>query len=257
MISKKPRPRPPWPRAVRAILAIPLSYPHRSRRKIERNEGQLCDVQNELESVRMMHTSCVVMTCAPSPEEDDSITALLAQLARGNRDAESRLIPQVYAELRRLAARYMQNERRNHTLQPTALVNEAYVRLVQQPEVAWQGRAHFFAVAAQVMRHVLVDHARARRAGKRGGAQHQITLTDGAMIQQSQPIDVIALHEAMERLAAIDARQSRIVELRFFGGLSIEEIAQILEVSERTVKRDWNMARAWLHGELTKHNDAG
>ena len=120
------------------------------------------------------------MTCAPLPEDDDSISALLAQLSSGNRNAEARLIPQVYGELRRVAVRYMQRERGNHTLQPTALVNEAYVRLVQQPDVAWQGRAHFFAVAAQIMRHILVDHARTRRAGKRGGAQHQITLSEGA-----------------------------------------------------------------------------
>jgi RNA polymerase sigma-70 factor (ECF subfamily) len=191
-----------------------------------------------------------------TPEDSDSITALLAELSRGNREAEARLIPQVYDELRRVAARYMQNERRNHTLQPTALVNEAYVRLVQQHDVPWQGRAHFFAVAAQVMRHVLVDHARGRRAGKRGGAQHQITLGEDALVEQSRPIDVIALHEAMDRLSLIDARQARIVELRAFGGLSMEDIAQVLGVSDRTVKRDWKMARAWLHGELTKENDA-
>jgi RNA polymerase sigma-70 factor, ECF subfamily len=179
------------------------------------------------------------------------ITALLQQLSEGNRDVEAELIPQIYGELRQLAARYMRRERGNHTLQPTALVHEAYERLIQQPQIPWQSRAHFFATASQMMRHILVDHARARQAAKRGGIQQQITLDDAVVPTTDQSVDVLALHEALERLARFDARQSRIVELHFFGGLTFEEIAEVLDMSERTVKGDWRMARAWLKGVLT------
>jgi RNA polymerase sigma factor (TIGR02999 family) len=182
---------------------------------------------------------------------DNTITALLAQLSEGNREVEARLIPQIYKELRRLAAHYMRLERVNHTLQPTALVNEAYIRLVQQPPIAWQGRVHFFAVASQLMRHILVDHARARQADKRGGVQHQVSLDEDILFTHEQSIDVLALHEALERLMNFDPRQGRIVELHFFGGLSFDEIALVLHVSERTAKRDWSMARTWLKRELS------
>jgi RNA polymerase sigma factor (TIGR02999 family) len=182
------------------------------------------------------------------------ITALLAQLSEGKRDVEAELIPQVYAELRRLAAAYMRRERGNHTLQPSALVNEAYLRLVQQADVQWQNRAHFFATASHLMRHILVDHARARQAGKRGGVQHQVTFEDAVLRVPEQSIDILALHEALERLATFDTRQAKVVELHFFGGLSFEEIALILHMSDRTAKRDWSMARAWLKQELeSKH----
>jgi RNA polymerase sigma-70 factor (ECF subfamily) len=183
---------------------------------------------------------------------DNSISALLTQLSEGNRDAEARLIPQVYEELRRVAGRFMRFERVNHTLQPTALVHEAYARLIQQPQIPWQNRAHFFAIAAQMMRHILVDHARAHRAEKRGGLQHQITLDEVILPTRDQSIDVLALNEALEHLTNFDSRQGRIVELHFFGGLSFEEIAFVLQISERTVKRDWSMARAWLKGELSR-----
>ena len=183
---------------------------------------------------------------------DNSITGLLAQLSEGNRDAEARLIPQVYEELRRVAGHYMRFERVNHTLQPTALVHEAYARLVLQPQISWQNRAHFFAVTSQLMRHILVDHARTRHAEKRGGLKHQVTLDDAILPSHDQSIDVLALHEALEHLTNFDSRQGRIVELHFFGGLSFEEIALILHISERTVKRDWSMARAWLKGELSR-----
>lgn len=187
-----------------------------------------------------------------SSESERSITVLLAQVSAGNREAEVQLIHQVYGELRRLAARYMRAERRDHTLQPTALVNEAYARLSAQPQVAWQNRAHFFATAAQLMRHILVDHARANQAGKRGGVLRQVTLDD-AMIQSQNPtVDILALHEALERLALFDARQAHAVELHFFGGLNFAEIALMLNVTERTVKRDWRMARDWLKGELSR-----
>ena len=192
-------------------------------------------------------------TLAPEPGgSDNSITALLVQLSAGNREVEARLIPQVYGELRRLAAHYMRFERGNHTLQPTALVNEAYARLVEQPQVPWQSRAHFFATASQLMRHILVDHARARQAGKRGGMQRQVTLDDALLPSQERTVDVLILDEALQRLAEFDARQARIVELHFFSGLTFAEIAEVLKVAERTVKRDWSMARAWLKGELSK-----
>jgi RNA polymerase sigma-70 factor (ECF subfamily) len=192
-------------------------------------------------------------TFVPEPDgSDNSITALLAELSAGNREVESRLIPQVYGELRRLAAHYMRSERGNHTLQPTALVNEAYTRLVQQPQIPWQSRAHFFATASHLMRHILVDHARARRAGKRGGLQQQVTLDDALLPSPERTMDVLILDEALENLAQFDPRQARVVELHFFGGLTFAEIALVLKVTERTVKRDWSMARAWLKGELSK-----
>jgi RNA polymerase sigma factor (TIGR02999 family) len=187
----------------------------------------------------------------PEQVGENSITALLQQLSEGNREVEADLIPQIYPELRQLAARYMRRERRNHTLQPTALVHEAYERLVQQPQIPWQSRAHFYATASQLMRHILVDHARTRQAAKRGGVQHQVTLDDAILPTADPSVDILALHEALERLAKFDARQSRIVELHFFGGLTFEEIALVLDVSDRTVKRDWSMARAWLKGELS------
>jgi RNA polymerase sigma-70 factor, ECF subfamily len=186
------------------------------------------------------------------PRSDNSITALLVQLSAGNREVEAQLLPQVYGELRRLAARYMRNERGNHTLQPTALVNEAYALLVQQPQVPWQSRAHFFATASQLMRHILVDYARKRQAAKRGGVQRQITLSEAILQAENRTIDVLVLNEALEHLAKLDPRQARIVEYHFFGGLTFEEIAEVLNVSDRTVKRDWSMARAWLKGELSQ-----
>ena len=183
---------------------------------------------------------------------DESVTALLAQLSGGNREAEARLAPQVYNELRRMASRHMRRERAGHTLQATALVNEAWLRLVDAPHMSWQNRAHFFAVASTHMRQILVDHARRRQAGKRGGVQQQITLVEPLLAAPADSIDVFALHELLEHLKTFDARASRIVELHFFGGLSFEEMALVLDVSVRTVKRDWSMARAWLHSELSK-----
>jgi RNA polymerase sigma-70 factor, ECF subfamily len=187
-----------------------------------------------------------------STHPDHSISRLLIEVSHGNRDAEALLMTQVYGELRRLARRYMRAERANHTLQPTALVNEAYLRLIGQPGATWQNRAHFFAAAALLMRRILVDHARARIANKRGGLQHQVTLDEGLVSAEDRSIDVLALHEALEKLAELDARQARVVELHFFGGLTFAEIAYVLEAAERTMKRDWSMARAWLKIELSK-----
>jgi RNA polymerase sigma-70 factor (ECF subfamily) len=192
------------------------------------------------------------MERSPASHPDQSISRLLFELSQGNRDAEAALMTQVYDELRRLARKYMRAERANHTLQATALVNEAYLRLMGQEGVTWQDRAHFFASAAQLMRHILVDHARAHRAGKRGGEQHQVTLTEGLASEENKSVEVLALHEALEKLARLDERQARVVELHFFGGLTFTEIAYVLDTSERTVKRDWTMARAWLKLELAK-----
>ena len=159
---------------------------------------------------------------------------------------------QVYDELRRLARKYMRAERAKHTLQATALVNEAYLRLTGQQDVSWQDRAHFFPSAAQLMRHILVDHARAHRASKRGGQQHQVTLTEGFASEENKSVEVLALHEALEKLARLDERQARRVKMHFFGGLTFSEIACVLDASQRTVKRDWTMAPAWLKLDLAR-----
>jgi len=192
------------------------------------------------------------MNAQPAADPADGpITLLLTELGRGNRAVEGQLAVLVYSELRRLASRYMRRERGSHTLQPTALVNEAWVRLGDGQHVPWQSRAHFFAVASNCMRQILVDHARKRRSAKRGGGRHQVTLEEGFLKDQNKVLDLLVLHDALERLKALDARACRIVEMHFFGGLSFEEMAEVLQVSSRTVTRDWNMARAWLHGELS------
>ena len=180
------------------------------------------------------------------------ITQLLAELSKGNRHAEAKLVPLVYNELRRLAGRYMRRERSDHTLQPTALVHEAYIRLVEQRGVNWQSRAHFFGVAAELMRRILVDHARSRQAAKRGGMQQRVEIDDPMLATAKESTDLLALDEALARLGELDPRQSRIVELRFFGGMTVEETAEVLSISPKTVKRDWSVARAWLHAEISR-----
>jgi RNA polymerase sigma factor (TIGR02999 family) len=185
-------------------------------------------------------------------DQDDSITDLLSRVSSGNRAVEASLVPRIYKELHRLAAHYMRGERLNHTLQPTVLVHEAYLRLARQFGVFWQSRTHFFAAASQLMRHILVDYARSRIAAKRGGEKCQVTLGPGVAVQSSRSADVIALNESIERLSELDSRQGRIVVLHFFGGLSFEEIAFVLGVSTRAVRRDWTMARSWLRHELSK-----
>ena len=178
------------------------------------------------------------------------VTNLLIQLKKGHRDAESRLMPLVYAELRRLAGRYMRGERPGHTLQATALVHEVYLRLVGHEDVDWQNRAHFFGVAANLMRRILVDHARAKQAKKRGGGDQKVSMEEVALVQPEASPQILALDEALERLARRDPRQARIVELRYFAGLTDQEAAEVLGISVRTVKRDWNVARAWLYQQL-------
>ena len=181
----------------------------------------------------------------------DNVTLLLAQLREGNQDAANQLIPLIYAELRRMAGAYMQRERPGQTLQATALVHEAYMRLVDGQQEPWQNRAHFFAIAAHSMRQVLVDHARRRHAGKRGGASaRKVAFDVDLLIAPDRLEDIIAIDEALERLAAIDPRQSRLIELRFFVGLNVEEVAEVMGISPITVKREWRSAKAWLHREL-------
>jgi RNA polymerase sigma factor (TIGR02999 family) len=190
----------------------------------------------------------------PSPEAPAAdVTGLLLAWGRGDRSAADRLVPAVYEELRRQAERAMRREGSEHTLQATALVHESYLRLVDQRRVEWRNRAHFFAIAATVMRRILVDHARARLTAKRGGGVAPITLAgaEHGGPQETDDVDLLALHEALERLAALDPDQARLVELRYFGGLTIEETAAALDVSPATVKREWALARAWLRRELT------
>jgi RNA polymerase sigma-70 factor (ECF subfamily) len=183
----------------------------------------------------------------------DEVTNLLRSWGRGEEDAANRLLAVIYDDLHAQAARAMRREGGEHTLQATALVHEAYLRLVDQKHVDWKNRAHFFAIAAQSMRRVLVDHARGRLAEKRGGGVEKVTLSDAAVgSNDDDAVDVLALHDALERLAALDADQARVVELRYFGGMNIDETAEALGISAATVKREWAVARAWLKRELSE-----
>jgi RNA polymerase sigma factor (TIGR02999 family) len=178
------------------------------------------------------------------------ITRLLREWGSGDQAAFDSLFTLVYDELRVLASSYMRRERAGHTLQTTALVNEAYLKLGSDPDSTWQNRLHFFAVAAKVMRHILVDHARTRDSAKRGGGAERISLDKAAVISAERAVELIALDEALKDLAQFDARQSQIVELRYFGGLTLEETAEFLQVSPNTVSRDWNAAKAWLYNRI-------
>lgn len=182
-------------------------------------------------------------------EETREVTRLLQNLNEGKSAAVEELIPLVYAELRRLAAFYLKSERQGHTLQPTALVHEAFLKLVEQ-ETQWQNRSHFFAMAANLMRRILVDYARGHKAEKRGGEAEKISLEDAFVFVKEKPAQMIALDEALQELAKIDERRSKVVELKFFGGLNNEEIAEVLGVHSNTVLRDWNLARAWLKTQI-------
>jgi RNA polymerase sigma factor (TIGR02999 family) len=185
------------------------------------------------------------------PERD--ITRLLQRVQQGDQSAEERLVSIVFQELRRLALYYMRREQRpDHTLQPTALVNEAYVRLVHSPEITWESRAHFFGVAARLMREILVDHARAHLARKRGGDMPKLSLDELKVYSPEKSADLVTLDEALDRLAQKDARLSKVVELKFFGGLTFEEIGKMLNIASKTARRDWLLARAWLHAEISK-----
>jgi RNA polymerase sigma factor (TIGR02999 family) len=184
------------------------------------------------------------------PASSERVSKLLLNWGQGDQGAREALIPLVYDELRRLARRYLRRERPDHTLQSAALVNEAYLRLIRQDQPQWQNRAHFFGVAAQLMRHILVDHARNRAAAKRGAGAPRLTLDPDVALPQTRDVDLVALDDALNQLAALDPQQSRLVELRFFGGLSIEETSVVLGVSPATVKREWATARAWLQREM-------
>jgi RNA polymerase sigma factor (TIGR02999 family) len=178
------------------------------------------------------------------------VTELLEQWSQGNDAALAELTPLVYEELRRLAHRQMGGERPNHTLQTTALVNEAYLRLADQTNPRWQNRAHFFAVAARAMRRILVSYARSQRAEKRGGGALKMELDEAALVSPEESREIVELHEALERLATLDSRKAQVVELKYFGGLNYDEMAEVLKISSITVRRDWRFARAWLYTQL-------
>ena len=179
-----------------------------------------------------------------------NITHLLKEWSDGDQQALDELTPLVYEELRQQAARYLRKERPNHSLQATALINEAFLRLIDVTDVQWQNRAHFFGIAAKLMRRILVDHARRRDAEKRGGSQVCLTLDEGLAWASEPDVDLLAIDEALDKLAIIDEQQARVVELRFFSGLTVEETATALGISPKTVKRDWSVARAWLKREI-------
>ena len=185
----------------------------------------------------------------PSPHE---MTELLVAWSEGDRQALDRLLPLVEEELHRLAHRYMKRERGGHTLQTTALVNEAYLRLIDQRAVRWQNRAHFFAIAAELMRRILIDHARKQAYQKRGGGARNLPLDEAAVLTDERAVELVALDEALQILAKVDERKVRVIELRYFGGLSVEEVAEVLSVHPDTVTREWRRARAWLHRELQR-----
>ena len=182
------------------------------------------------------------------------VTGLLTRWSQGDGAALAELTPLVYEELRRVAHHFMEGQRTDHTLQTTALVNEAYLRLADQTNPHWQNRAHFFAVAARAMRQILVSYARSQRSQKRGGGAVKIELDEAAVISPEQSEEIVDLHEALERLATLDSRKAQVVELKYFGGLNYDEMAEVLKISRVTVRRDWEFARAWLHSEL--HNAA-
>jgi RNA polymerase sigma factor (TIGR02999 family) len=180
----------------------------------------------------------------------ENLTGLLIEWRQGNKSALSQLTPLVYDELRRIAHRYVQRERNGHTLGTTALVNEAYLRLAGQRKIDWQNRSHFFAVTAQVMRHILIDHARRRHFAKHGGGAQRVSLAEAETMSQDRARELVSLDEALDELARLDMRKSRVVELRYFGGLGLEETADVLEISVMTVRRDWRAAKAWLYRRI-------
>ncbi len=187
------------------------------------------------------------------PTTPDNVTQLLVELTDGNTQVLELLLPVVYKELRSLANNYLRRERADHTLQPTALVHEAYIKLVDQKNVQWQNRAHFFGVAANIMRRILVDHARKHKADKRGGEFSKEQLEEAlVVVSDEKSFELLALDDALEQLAKVDPQKSRIVELRYFGGLSVEETAEVMGISEITVKRHWKMAKAWLYGQISR-----
>lgn len=179
-----------------------------------------------------------------------NITEVLERWSNGEQSALDELVPLIYKELRRLAGNYIRRERHDHTLQPTALINEVFLRLIDQNDIRWQSRAHFFGIAAKLMRRILVDHARSHQAAKRGGGQYSLSLDRADRIAGRPSVDLLAVHLALQQLEELDPQQSRVVELRFFGGLTIEETAEVMGLGHATVEREWKMARSWLRHEL-------
>jgi len=204
-------------------------------------ESNLADVEAKLRS----ETGMTSLTA-------DNLTGLLIEWRQGDRAALNKLTPLVYDELRRIAHRYVQRERNGHTLGTTALVNEAYLRLAGQKKIAWQNRAHFFAVTAQVMRHILIDHARRRHYAKHGGDLQRVSLAEAEVMSAERARELVFLDEALDELARLDSRKSRVVELRYFGGLGLDETAEVLEISVMTVRRDWRAAKAWLYRRMNE-----
>ena len=189
-----------------------------------------------------------------TPLQQTGVTELLVNWSNGDQEALNKLIPLVYDELHKLARRYLRRERPDHTLQTTALVHEAYLKLVDQREANWENRVHFFAVAAKLMRRLLVDYARRHCASKRGGDLFKLSLDEALVSSEEKDAELLALDEALDRLEAVDPQQSRVVELRVFSGLSLEETAQAMNISPRTVRREWSMAKAWLHQQIKNHD---
>ncbi len=190
---------------------------------------------------------------AQSADSSQEISRILQEWSDGGDDATNKLMPLVYDELRRQAARFIRRERDGHSMQTTGLVHEAYLKLVDQRSVNWQNRAHFYGIAAQAMKRILVDHAKARHREKRGGVAENLPLDEARFaVSNEKSVDLVELDEALTRLANLDARQARLVELKFFAGMSIDEIAEILQISPATIKREWNSAKAWLHSEISK-----
>jgi RNA polymerase sigma-70 factor (ECF subfamily) len=180
----------------------------------------------------------------------EKVTELLCELSGGNRAVVDELTPLIYQELKRIAGRQLRNERPGHTLQATALVHEAYLKLVDQRDVSWQNRAHFFGIASQIMRRILMDYAKSAQREKRGGGMHKTSLDEALVVAEDRSSDLVQIDQALSRLEALDSRQAKVVELRFFGGLNVEETAEAMGISTPTVKREWAMAKAWLHREL-------
>lgn len=195
------------------------------------------------------------MSTPDLPQNSPDVTQLLRNWRNGDEAARNQLMGVVYEELRRQAGRYLRRERADHTLQPTALVHEAYLQLIDQSRVNWENRAHFFGAAARLMRRILVDHARAHQAEKRGGGEENIALDEALSVPEGKDVNLLALNDALDELARLDEKQSQIVELRYFGGLSIEETATVLRISPATVKREWSMAKVWLHHQIRKNAD--
>ena len=217
-------------------------------------EPMMPRVQFALEPGSILHRILIRCPMATTPTSPQEVTQLLLDWNEGKEDALEKLMPLVYKELRRLAHQYLRRERSGHTLLTTDLVHEAYLKLIDQKRVRWQNRTHFFGIAANLMRRILVDHARGRGRVKRGAGAQRVSLNEATLVSRSSEVDILAIDEALTKLALLDERKARVVELRFFGGLEVEEAAEFLKLSPMTVLRDWKMAKAWLHRALSNES---